>query len=385
VRVGVDKDWGGAIREIWYNGENLVNNFDGGRLIGVSLYDGDSPTGVNCSDPNWGWNPVPSDKYSDVNPPLAYSFEDGILYVKARNLQWNPDNKGGGLGHPVTSDVVVETWIEFLPQDRSAIALRYKVTHEGVDSHALTAQELPYVFIRTPFPRFVSYTGNAPWTDDAVTPVAPPTFPARGITAAPENWAGFVNSQDEGLVLWSPQSYPEFSYVFHDIVGPPEISTYYMVPTTFLEIRPEFSVEFQAYLFVGRWQDARQSIYNLHRTLVFPDVLPGFGFVDTPADNATVSGIIQVAGWAIDNCGVDRVEIFLDGVQIGQATYGFPRPDVDLAFPGLSGSPNFGFQYYLNTRDYPNGTHALEVRATDTSENTCLLRPGEVVINIQNE
>jgi hypothetical protein len=40
VRVGVDKDWGGAIREIWLDGQNLVNNWDGGRLIAVSIYDG---------------------------------------------------------------------------------------------------------------------------------------------------------------------------------------------------------------------------------------------------------------------------------------------------------------------------------------------------------
>lgn len=43
VKIGVDMRWGGAIREIWFEGHNLVNNFDGGHLIGVAFYDSDRP------------------------------------------------------------------------------------------------------------------------------------------------------------------------------------------------------------------------------------------------------------------------------------------------------------------------------------------------------
>ncbi|MBI4762494.1 MAG: hypothetical protein HY780_14925, partial [Chloroflexi bacterium] len=51
VRIGVDKDWGGAIREIWFDGQNLVNNWDGGRLIAVSIYDGNAKTGWEVNIP----------------------------------------------------------------------------------------------------------------------------------------------------------------------------------------------------------------------------------------------------------------------------------------------------------------------------------------------
>src|SRR5574342_749007 len=38
VRVTVDMRWGGAVRVIALDGTNVINNHDGGRLLGISLY-----------------------------------------------------------------------------------------------------------------------------------------------------------------------------------------------------------------------------------------------------------------------------------------------------------------------------------------------------------
>src|SRR5258706_4380876 len=127
IRLSVDMTWGGAIRELSYAGENVVNSYDAGRLIGISLYDGASPVSLNPGDPDWGWNPTPSDKYDHENTPLAYSCTGGVLYAKSRSLQWNPDNKGGGRGSPVASDVVVETWIEMLASRTKGVRGRYRI------------------------------------------------------------------------------------------------------------------------------------------------------------------------------------------------------------------------------------------------------------------
>lgn len=384
VRVGIDKDWGGAIREIWFEGQNLVNNWDGGRLIAVSLYDGDSKTGFNAGDPEWGWNPCPSDKHDNVNRPIAYSFDNGILYVKARYLEWNPDNKGGGKGRPIATDTVVETWIAFVA-DR-AINVRYRVTHEGTDTHALAGQEMGFAYIRTPYNRFVSYAGNAPWTGASprVETLAP--FPTMGNTAASEQWAGFVNSEDVGLMVWAPQSYPLFSYVYFDNArgDRKENSTYYMGPRAFFAIGPGSSIESKFYFFAGRWQDARALFHRLHQEVNLPDVMHPMGYVDVPTQNATVSGTLDVSGWAIDDRNVPRVEILLDGERVGQARYGLPREGVARDYPGLSGAPNSGFVYQLNTRSYANGSHVLEVRAIDAAGNTSQLKPGRVTVNTQN-
>ena len=89
-------------------------------------------------------------------------------------------------------------------------------------------------------------------------------------------------------------------------------------------------------------------------------------------------------GWAIDDHKVANIEIRIDGIGIGEASYGFPRSGVDRDYPGLPGAPNFGFLYRLDTTAFSNGAHTIEVLAVDTSGNTSPLRPGKVTINIQN-
>ncbi len=384
VRVGVDKDWGGAIREIWFEGENLVNHWDGGRLIAVSLYDGDAKSGFYAGDTEWGWNPCPSDKHDSVNRPIAYSFDHGTLYIKARYLEWNPDNKGGGKGLPIATDSVVETWIEFV-SDR-AVNVRYKVTHEGTDTHALAGQEIGFAYVRTPYNRFVSYAGNAPWTGATPSVETLSPFPAMGNSAASEQWAGFVNSEDVGLIVWAPQSYPIFSYVFFDNAqgDRQENSTYYVGPRSFFAIGPGFSKEIEVYLFAGNWQDARALFHRLHQEVDLPDVMDPMGHVDVPTQDATVSGMVDVSGWAIDDRSVANVEIRLDGVRVGQGRQGLPREGVAHDYPGLPTAPNSGFVCQLDTRSYANGSHVLEVWATDAAGNTSQLRPGKVTINIQD-
>lgn len=387
LRVVVDKRWGGAIREIWFEGENLVNNFDGGRLIGVSLYDNQTiPPSGDISDPDWGWNPTPSDIYDHENPPLTYSFTDGVLYVKARNLHWNPNNKGGGPNQAVPSDILVETWIDLPPTAPSGVHVKYRITHDGADRHPQFTQELGFVYVQPAYHRFVRYTGDAPWTNTAIEiQEMPPEWPARGNSAATEYWGGFVNADDVGLILWAPQAYPNFGYVFHNNPPPSDNSTAYMNPLTVIDHEPGAVYEVEQYLFAGKWQNVREEIYQLHQDLPpFPDVLPGYGTLDIPTANATVSGMVDVAGWALDDHGINKVEVSLDGIVIGQAAYGFERSDVVPEFPGIPGAPNFGFSYWLDTTLFANGAHTLSVRATDTSGNKSIIFPDAITININN-
>ncbi|MEZ5167426.1 MAG: hypothetical protein R2695_13400 [Acidimicrobiales bacterium] len=159
TRVVFDLAWGGAIREIWRDGENVVNNFDGGRLLAVSVYDGATTEGTEPGDT--GWNPTPSDIHDHTNEPAAHEFEDGRLHLTARYLQWYPDNKGGGPSTAVPTEVVVETWAEFL-DDPSTLHLTYRVTNTGSESHRWAGQEFPFAYVREPYRRFVTYAGDAP-------------------------------------------------------------------------------------------------------------------------------------------------------------------------------------------------------------------------------
>jgi hypothetical protein len=385
-RVGIDKNWGGAIREIWFQSSNLVDNHDGGRLIGLAVYDGNDHFGSDgcCTDPNHGWNPAPSDRYDHVNPPLDLSFQGGVLYVRDRHLQWNPDNKGGGPRAAVPSDLIVESWIDLLGSNPGVVHVRYRLTHLGSDEHGTFGQELPFVYVNLPYSNFVRYSGGVPWSNAPVdigpAPVPPPYVRA----AASESWGGLVDSNGVGLVLWAPQSAPQYGY-FCSIAGAPFC---YMSPFTSLSIGPGFAYQSDVYLFAGRWQDARTNIYTLHQQLQFPDVNPPQGDMNGP-QNARISGTVDIAGFALDNSGaIARVEILLDGTTIGRATYGISRPDVQREYPGIPNSGASGFVYHLDTRAFANGTHTIRVRAFDAAGNSDFMvvegRPGAWQINIQN-
>ncbi len=387
LRVVVDKRWGGTIREFWYQGKNVVNSFDGGRLSGVSLYDEHTvPPSGDIADPAWGWNPTPSDIYDHANPPLAYSFTGGVLYVKARNLHWNPNNKGGGPTKAVPSDILVETWIDLPPLAPNGVHVKYRVSHDGADVHGRVEQELGYVYVRPAYRRFVRYTGPAPWTNAPVQiRETPPVWPAFGKSAATEHWGGFVDANDFGLVLWAPQAYPRIGYVLHDLPPPAENSTAYMNPMTLMGHEPGIVYAIEGYLFAGRWQEARAQIYALRQQRgQIPDVLPGFGTIDLPTPNAVVSGLVDVAGWALDDRAIVRVEVLLDGQVAGQAQYGLPREDVGDHYPGFPDLPDVGFSYPLDTTAFAGGSHILQVRAVDASGNAAFLWPESLPIRIAN-
>ena len=77
-------------------------------------------------------------------------------------------------------------------------------------------------------------------------------------------------------------------------------------------------------------------------------------WIDAPASGATVSGIVSISGWAVDNASVvgtaiSSVQVKVDGTVVGTATYGSSRPDVCAVYPGRPGCPNVGYYYSLNT------------------------------------
>ncbi|MCP3963292.1 MAG: hypothetical protein GY719_36085 [bacterium] len=75
------------------------------------------------------------------------------------------------------------------------------------------------------------------------------------------------------------------------------------------------------------------------------------------------SGVIGMIGWAIAETGIKRVLLLVDGVIVAQTTYGAPRPDVALTFPGFPDSNNPGWTHNLNSTRWANGNHLISARA----------------------
>jgi Beta-propeller repeat/Viral BACON domain len=115
------------------------------------------------------------------------------------------------------------------------------------------------------------------------------------------------------------------------------------------------------------------------------DNTPPFGAFETPVNGAAnIVGAIPVTGWALDNVGVAKVDIYRDPVSgetpgnfglvfIGTATFvAGARPDVQSTFPTYPNANRAGWGYQLLTNFLPssgNGTFRLHAFATDTSGN----------------
>jgi hypothetical protein len=110
-------------------------------------------------------------------------------------------------------------------------------------------------------------------------------------------------------------------------------------------------------------------------------------YIDAPASGTTVSGIVAVSGWAVDNASVvgtaiSSVQVKVDGAAVGTATYGSSRSDVCAAYPGRPGCPNVGYSYSLDTSTLSVGTHTITVTATD-SDGTPDSGSSSVTVSVQ--
>lgn len=93
-----------------------------------------------------------------------------------------------------------------------------------------------------------------------------------------------------------------------------------------------------------------------------------FGHLDGKVEGGNgATGVVPLVGWALDDDGVAAVDVFVDGISAGRATYGGFRPIVAARFPGFPDSDAAGFGFRLDTTRYLNGLHT--VNALVISEN----------------
>lgn len=217
LTVGIDKNWGGAIREISFQGQNMINTFDAGRLMAVSVYDGNLAYPDNPGDPAWPWNAAVSDKYNHANPPLRISFSDDTLYAKSRLVQWNP----GPAGAALPTDATLETWLSFPPAEPAAVEIRYRVTHDGADFHGTRLQEFPYAYL-SPTAHIVM-NGIEPPLDIMATGAG---LPLHEISA-PGHWISAVRDNGLAFTLFAPAA-GAFKFTRH--AGSADFAAAYIIP-----------------------------------------------------------------------------------------------------------------------------------------------------------
>ena len=90
--------------------------------------------------------------------------------------------------------------------------------------------------------------------------------------------------------------------------------------------------------------------------------------IDRPNNQSSAfSGTAAFGGWAYSNALVTGVQVSVDGIANGTASYGGNRQDVCTALGTKPGCPNLGWDYVLDTTQFADGTHTLGVTVTDAS------------------
>lgn len=95
-----------------------------------------------------------------------------------------------------------------------------------------------------------------------------------------------------------------------------------------------------------------------------------FGQIFMPRNGQILNDTIVFNGWALDAAGVERVEIWVDGEKIGDAFYGAIRGGVSARypFPNYPDSPAPGWSFTLDTTQFVDGDHNLQVFVVDVND-----------------
>ncbi|MCU0286291.1 MAG: Ig-like domain-containing protein [Acidobacteria bacterium] len=125
---------------------------------------------------------------------------------------------------------------------------------------------------------------------------------------------------------------------------------------------------------------------------------PPFGSFEMPRYNTTVSGSIPISGWALDDTGIDRVQIYVEDIRdapgqklyIGDAVFvQGARPDVEAAYSHYPMNHKAGWGYMLltnalNDRSNPDKTFKIHVTVTDIGQNEVSLGTKTITIDNRN-
>src|SRR5262249_9561304 len=92
------------------------------------------------------------------------------------------------------------------------------------------------------------------------------------------------------------------------------------------------------------------------------------GAIDSPTDGQTVSGVVRVSGFVLDEAAIDKIGVLADGVPVNPAEMTLPRVDVLLLFPTYANSPTAqpGFLTSFLASGYSDGQHTVAIRVTES-------------------
>ena len=387
IKIGTRREWGGSI--VYFglvgagpglNGANSIDGNDTGREVQVALYDPDRiqqgcALGASCaagplpcpvSIRYLGWNPVQGGNRCNRGSGVeALDLQPNALTARVLPLHWNPDwaaadcgpDSCGGPDALNRGDLQYTQRLRFV--DTHVVEIEMRIDNLSDMAHRATAQEFPtlYAAFGSAGTPDLFRLMRADGTEVAIDNPANDGFFEKTFDTA-GGWATLQNATlDYGVGLYTEARLGQFQG--------------WQRRGTFNNFRPVFvfgiparmQVMARAYLILGALDTIRDKAAWLD------GALPPFGALDAPLAGETVSGQLPVRGWALDNRGVDHVEVRLDGVLMAALPAQNERPDVCLVWPGYAGCPRVGFEGAADLAGVVPGPHTLEVVAVDTDGN----------------
>lgn len=381
ARIGLDTAWGGTIVEVSRDGTNYVDARDPGREVQPSLYDGaDSYDDCAGCTGVWGWNPVlGGDTYGHGSRVLECDVGAGRLYTKSTPLQWYPDSFGGGPDDPVEADACFEQTVTVVAGAPLAFRVHFKLSHSGSDTHYNCRQELPAVFVPSPYSTLVTYSGTEPWTGDALTRMAVPEYPGTPNVFSSECWSALANDEGNGLTVFVPTCYPYVHAIAFHPGRPDGSGNYYFRQFSSFTVEPDGVIEGEVYLIPGPVDEARKVVVALHETLPPVRIDTSLGLVETPAPGAELKGNdVVFGGWAIDDAAVEEIDVLVDGKVVGTPSLSVDRPDIVEKYPNAP--LQCGWTFTFDSTTVPDGDHTVSVVITDVAGNIARMAPIAVTV-----
>jgi hypothetical protein len=250
LRLGVLRSSGAAIAFLAKSGseKNLLNHYDRGRLVQQSYY-GDADAS-RWAQREWRYNPVQGGDWQGKSARvLELRHDAATLYAKTVPLHW-----ATGAELP---ECLMEQWITLR---ESMVQVRYQFTYHGKATHAPQHQEIPAVFVDASLATLVTYTGSAPWTGAALSRRTPGA--ANEYLKLDENWAAYVNAQDEGVGIYVPKAAEATCYRFQGGAGS---SCSYVAPIATFALKPGLKFTYDAHLTAGTLEEMRAQFTKLSR------------------------------------------------------------------------------------------------------------------------
>lgn len=99
-------------------------------------------------------------------------------------------------------------------------------------------------------------------------------------------------------------------------------------------------------------------------------------YIDSPINNfSTTDKNLNVAGWALNDSGINTIQYYLNDQYVGSSSDGIQRSDVNAAFPGYVNGSTSGFSFSFNVMKYiqsgtQNATLKIVVIGNDGTSTT---------------